>query len=621
MATNRTIKGLSGAGFRVPDSTGALKKLTENNSLVVDVDDLKTQRILNGERDNFIRTKEKGTFTVTIASPGVFSKTGHGLTTGDIVQFSTTGALPTGLTAGTNYYIIAGGLTADAFEVSATSGGSAVNTSGSQSGTHTVTPVSVNIVGLTQYGIRIKTTASSVHPYTVKLGSGVHVIDLSDGRRRRTLKRSYGRYIVSTNAASVSIRGTQKEQNGFDIADGSGAGDGSVLITSSNVDVTAADVVVVGSKTYTFKSALSEAKATDTVTTSGTPASTRASGTVTTSGTGAANNDTLVIGGVTYTFKTTLTGAANEVLRDGTEDHDLTNLKAAINAEAGAGTTYGTGTVANPAVTCGAVGSHAVTITAVSYKASIGNAIALTKTGAVFTVSGSGTLASGVNETVNVNGHTYTFVEALDAGVADEVLINGQDTSLDNLRAAINASSGAGTTYGTGTVVNADVTCGARSSHTVTLTAKALGTAANSYTLAVVGSHLSRGAATFSGGVNAIANEVLVDGTANGSLSNLADAINAANTVGTKYSTGTTANADATAGAVNTTAHTLTLSAVEGGSQTIVVTTTAVTYTLSAGVLTDSLVKLYRLQTATVDPQHPTVYTQLRRHYKSWIEA
>lgn len=78
------------------------------------------------------------TVTVTIASPGVFTLTAHGFVPGQVVYFSTTGALPTGLTAGTAYYIITAGLTADAFEVSTTIGGTAVNTSGSQSGTHTV---------------------------------------------------------------------------------------------------------------------------------------------------------------------------------------------------------------------------------------------------------------------------------------------------------------------------------------------------------------------------------------------------------------------------------------------------------------------------------------------------
>jgi hypothetical protein len=79
------------------------------------------------------------TFTVTIASPAVFTLTAHKFTPGTVVYFATTGALPTGLTVGTAYYVITAGLTADAFEVSTTIGGSAVNTSGSQSGTHTVT--------------------------------------------------------------------------------------------------------------------------------------------------------------------------------------------------------------------------------------------------------------------------------------------------------------------------------------------------------------------------------------------------------------------------------------------------------------------------------------------------
>ncbi len=79
------------------------------------------------------------TFTVTIASPGVFTLNSHGFTDGQPVVFTTSGALPTGLTAGTVYFVITAGLTTNTFEVSATRGGSAVNTSGSQSGTHTAT--------------------------------------------------------------------------------------------------------------------------------------------------------------------------------------------------------------------------------------------------------------------------------------------------------------------------------------------------------------------------------------------------------------------------------------------------------------------------------------------------
>lgn len=80
-----------------------------------------------------------GTFTVTLASPGVFTKVAHGLSAGNRVSFTTTGALPTGLAAATTYYVIATGLTADTFQVSATSGGVAINTSVSQSGVHSLT--------------------------------------------------------------------------------------------------------------------------------------------------------------------------------------------------------------------------------------------------------------------------------------------------------------------------------------------------------------------------------------------------------------------------------------------------------------------------------------------------
>lgn len=85
----------------------------------------------------FAALAKSATVTITIATPGVVSWTAHGLGAGDPVVFRTTGALPTGLTAGTVYYVISAGLTANAFEVAATPGGAAINTSGSQSGVHT----------------------------------------------------------------------------------------------------------------------------------------------------------------------------------------------------------------------------------------------------------------------------------------------------------------------------------------------------------------------------------------------------------------------------------------------------------------------------------------------------
>lgn len=78
------------------------------------------------------------TITVTIASPAVVTLTNHDLVARQPITFTTTGALPTGITADTTYYVITTGLTANTFQFSATVGGSAVNTSGSQSGTHSL---------------------------------------------------------------------------------------------------------------------------------------------------------------------------------------------------------------------------------------------------------------------------------------------------------------------------------------------------------------------------------------------------------------------------------------------------------------------------------------------------
>lgn len=79
----------------------------------------------------------RATVTVTIATPAVVTWTGHGLTADTPIVFTTTGALPTGITAGTTYYVIAGALAANTFQFSASLGGTAVNTSGTQSGVHT----------------------------------------------------------------------------------------------------------------------------------------------------------------------------------------------------------------------------------------------------------------------------------------------------------------------------------------------------------------------------------------------------------------------------------------------------------------------------------------------------
>lgn len=78
--------------------------------------------------------------TISIASPGVVTSAAHGWSIGQRVRFSTTGVLPSGIDAGTDYYVV-GTVNSSSFSVAATPGGTAIETTGTQSGTHTVEAV------------------------------------------------------------------------------------------------------------------------------------------------------------------------------------------------------------------------------------------------------------------------------------------------------------------------------------------------------------------------------------------------------------------------------------------------------------------------------------------------
>lgn len=118
-----------------------------------------------------------------------------------------------------------------------------------------------------------------------------------------------------------------------------------------------------------------------------------AKGTLTSTGTAPANNDTVTIGSKTYTFQTTLTNVDGNVLIGASAAAALANLYAAINLEAGAGTTYAAATTVHPTVVAD---SKTATTLVVRAKASGsgGNSIATTEVSAQLSWGGA-TLASG----------------------------------------------------------------------------------------------------------------------------------------------------------------------------------------------------------------------------------
>lgn len=85
-------------------------------------------------------TAALATITITIAAPGIISWAAHGFSAGSAFQLATTGALPTGLTAGTTFYVCSGAnLLAGSFAAATTIAnalaGTCITTTGSQSGT------------------------------------------------------------------------------------------------------------------------------------------------------------------------------------------------------------------------------------------------------------------------------------------------------------------------------------------------------------------------------------------------------------------------------------------------------------------------------------------------------
>jgi len=124
----------------------------------------------------------ESTVSISNAEPAVVSWAGHGLLVGQPVVFSTTGSLPTGLTAGTVYYVVSGGLTADAFSVAATPGGAAIDTSGAGSGTHTaVAPppgMTDMFYGLALPGARQGGEATAAHLRTWSIAVDSNIIEV-----------------------------------------------------------------------------------------------------------------------------------------------------------------------------------------------------------------------------------------------------------------------------------------------------------------------------------------------------------------------------------------------------------------------------------------------------------
>ena len=130
-------------------------------------------------------------------------------------------------------------------------------------------------------------------------------------------------------------------------------------------------------------------------------------------------SDTVTINSQVYTFVSSLTGA-DDVLIGSDAEESQENLIAAINGASGEGTTYGTGTVANTAVTATKDSATVMTITAITAGAA-GNSITCAEAHDQGSWAGAATnLASGVDA-------YYTVAD--DGDLAEGTLVYGRGHS------------------------------------------------------------------------------------------------------------------------------------------------------------------------------------------------
>lgn len=103
---------------------------------------IEEKRILSSRQWSFLEKQffmtVGDTVTMTVASPAVVTCTTYNYQVNDVVYFTTTGALPTGITAASPYFVIS--VSGNTFQISATQGGTAVVTTGTQSGVHSSVP-------------------------------------------------------------------------------------------------------------------------------------------------------------------------------------------------------------------------------------------------------------------------------------------------------------------------------------------------------------------------------------------------------------------------------------------------------------------------------------------------
>jgi hypothetical protein len=180
------------------------------------------------------------TVTITIAAPGVVTWASHGLSVNDTIRFTTTGALPTGLAINTTYYVKEV-LSPNTFTVSASAGGAAITTSGTQSGTQTA---------LVWYGVPVVAVANTavtlasvtIPGWSMGVGGGMEIdalYTLTNSASAKNIGMTYGGGVLmavsAANNASACAQKLMCNRGNSQIISNAASQVGHGLSTAANV--------------------------------------------------------------------------------------------------------------------------------------------------------------------------------------------------------------------------------------------------------------------------------------------------------------------------------------------------------------------------------------------------
>jgi hypothetical protein len=189
---------------------GAFYALKSDGSVAVFAGTSDRLWLANNTDYSWTPVSKGATVTISNASPAVVTLASHGFAANDPVVFSTTGTLPTGLTAGTKYFVKTV-LSANTFTVSATAGGAAINTSSAGSGTHSVTWLYSSLSSdaqwqFAQFGNLVFATQKNAVLQVYNLSSSSAFVDTAGSPPQAAYISVVGRFLVLSGLLSNPFR-------------------------------------------------------------------------------------------------------------------------------------------------------------------------------------------------------------------------------------------------------------------------------------------------------------------------------------------------------------------------------------------------------------------------------